>query len=479
MKRTLSTLLILLLVISACTLSGCSPDTEAVIEESLDNKNSELITLITDAEDISVIRNYLISWANDNDIRVSYDEYGNVIFSSKATEGYKDAETNIFQCTIDLDEPEATASSIAVALSIIEEAENHGFIRILFTPPGGISSILKTYITADNFISLDWNEKNSILVGSAGSDVYKMTSDIKWTSPSYTNAYRIEIDGLPSNDFATSDKFPNPITIVGDILATAKSSNILLEIAEFNGGTASDVCPSGVSCTILINQKDVGSMKKRLQSAIENCYDKYTLDSETFTFTFEEVEVPDEIISYEDTANIISFLYTCIDGNYLKDDAGEVIAKSNIGLIKTSDKGFEAEVCVKSKSADVLQEMETTFETICGLSNISFSKTTGDPVWETNTVSDDGIYSEENTLGDADESELNTLITRLKSASTEITGKTPKTARTFDKTACAAAAKRNPNMNIVAICSDNDHMLETTETILLYLESGNAVAAEQ
>ncbi len=478
MKKFTIYILVFIMLISAVLLYGCAPQNSPADKEALDQKYTEILSLLDTSDSMDTISDYLTSWANENDIPVSHDHAGNIIMSAPATEGYENAESNIFQCTIVLDDKEHTAAEIAVASHIISNSKNHGFIRVLFTPPDGLQKLSRTYINANNFISLDCDNENSILVGSAGTDYYTMTTDLEWAAPSYTDAYQIVITGLPKTKLASSESQLNPITVIGDILATAKSNSILLEIAEFNGGTDRDTYPSSVTCTLLVNQKDANTIKKRISNAVDDFYDHYNTDPETFSFTYSEVEAPEKVISYEDTARLISFLYTCLDGNYLKDDAGEVIAKANISTISTENGRFHAEVCAASKSSDVLQEMETIFETICGLSNISYTKENGSPVWESTLDPESTVYSENDTLDNQTLSERNTLIKSLSAAFDDVTGKSPSLIRTFDYTPCATAFNRSASMNVIAFGISENNISEATEILVKYLELNN-IADEQ
>lgn len=475
MKKIIIYLLVLTLLVSTLFLSGCTNQNTPTDEQDIDKQYSELVETLNAFESADDASNYLVKWANEREVPVSHDSFGNVIMSSKSTEGYEDAESTVFQCTVDLENIEQTAAEMFVASRILTHAEHHGFVRMLFTPPDGLQKLSKTYINANNFISLDCSDANAILVGSAGNDYYTMTTDLEWTSPSYTNAYQIVIEGLPQTKFNSSASRPNLITVIGDILATAKSNSILIEIAEFNGGSSRDTYPSNVTCTLLVNQKDANTVKKRISNAMDNFYNRYDVDPDTFVFTYNEVEVPDKVISYEDTARLISFLYTCLDGNYLKDDAGEVIAKANISTISTENGHFSAEVCAASKSNDVLYEMETIFETICGLSNISYTKEAGNPVWESTDETADTFYSEENVLNNESISDTNSLIQSLTAAAETVIGKIPSLVRTFDSTPCAIANKRMENMNVAAYGITPDNILEAIKVLTTYLSNSNNI----
>ncbi len=472
MKRIISFIIAAVFIFS---LFACSDDTEEQIDTYIHTHYDEIYEAICAADDVSDVSDYILEWADSSGIKALKDSSSNVIMSSDATPGYEDAESTAFQCTIDLENPEHTALSVSIASYIISESSQHGFLRVIFTSsPDGIAKISRSHLqNIDNFISLDWYEKSELLVGSAGNEYYSITHELEWEAPSYTKAYEISV--YVPDDIKSADTYlhKNPITYIGDILARAKSSNILLEVAGFNGGDSADTYPHRVSCVILVNQNDISKITRSINAAKEEFDHMYGADDSEYFFNFTEVETPDKVISYEDTANLISFLYTCIDGTYLKDDAGEVIAIANVGKIRTTSGNLEIEICASSKSSAVLSEMNSEFDTICGLCDISYSVKSGVPVWENRTETDSESYSEAETLENGYITASNELIDAIDVQIKEITGKESRKVRIFDETACSEAAKRNPEMNIVGFGLTKDDMLEQTEILINYLASLN------
>ena len=117
--------------------------------------------------------------------------------------------------------------------------------------------------------------------------------------------------------------------------------------------------------------------------------------------------------------------------------------------------------------------MNSEFDTICGLCDISYSVKSGVPVWENRTETDSESYSEAETLENGYITASNELIDAIDVQIKEITGNESRKVRIFDETACSEAAKRNPEMNIVGFGLTKDDMLEQTEILINYLASLN------
>lgn len=463
MKKITSFIIITIMILSSFALFGCRDDEEEQIDTFLHTHYDEIKAMLEKAEDTDDVTSYLTEWADNAGIKVNKDRESNVIMTADPTDGYEDAESAIFQCTVDLEDPDRTALSMSIASYIISESEQHGLIRAVFTSsPESIEKLGNVYLLGiDNFISLDWYGENELLYGSAGSEYYTITHELDWNLPSYTQAYDISVfipDNIPYSDTHLHE---NSIRAVGNILARAKSSNILLEVAGFNGGDAADTYPARVSCTVLVNQNEVASLGRIVNEVKAEFDDMYSSDESGYFFNFTETDVPDKVISYEDTANLISFLYTCIDGTYIKDDNGEVIARTNIGKIRTTSGNLEIEICASSKSSAALTEMNSVFDTICGLCDISYESRPVIPVWESNS-----------------EIKSNSLIGAIDSETNEITGKKTKKIRIFDENVCSLAALCNPEMNVIAFGVTEDSMLETTEIFINYLADSSGLPDE-
>ncbi len=472
MKRAISCALVLILVLQALLFTGCNDDKSNGTETILNENYTSVLGVLQNSTDLSVVQTYLIKWATVNDIKVSHDRYNNVIMSIKAAPGYEDVDSTILQCTLSLDEPEQTANAISVMQYIVKHSKDHGFIRLIFTgntnnAHEGIQNIKSTYLDGKNLISLDGADNNSLIVASAGSQLYNMTRNIKRQPPTYPITYEISIKNLVGAPLSDEEAHPNPITVIGDLLASAKSSGILMEIASFSGGTDPSHYPESASAVILINQNDVKKLTRLVEKNQEKLYSKYAEQEPDAVYDFIEAERPDSVLSFDDSSNLISFLYACINGTYLKNDDGEVIAKSNIGKITIDDKKLEILIDARSKSNTILDEMDTLFATVCGLCNIDYNKTLIYPIWEKNA---EFLYDESSDIEEDVALSANPLVTNLSQIMKSYSGKEPEYKRILDYTACAVAEARNPSLNAVSLGITKDTPVDQTQILLNYLQ---------
>lgn len=473
MKRKISWFFVLLLMMQAFLFTGCDNIEDDYTQTVLNENYTSVFGVLQHAEDLAEIQTYLIKWANKNNVKVSHDKYNNVIMSTSASEGYENEPSTILHATISLDEPENTAHAVSVIQYIIKNVKNHGFIRFLFTADTdhsheGIQHIKKSYLYGDNFISLDHFADDSLLIASAGAEVYTMARDIKRVKPSYPIAYEISLQGLSGASISDETARPNPITIIGDLLASAKSNGVLMEIASFNGGTHPGNYPDGATAVILINQNDVNRLTRLVTRNQESMQNRYAAQEPNFTYTLTEIAAPDAVLSDDDTSKLISFLYACIKGNYLKNDDGEIIAKSNMGKISTEGNRLEILIESRSKSSAVLDEMNILFETVCGLCDLSYSKKQAYPIWESNARFS---YDENsNIIADADLS-ANPLVAELSEVIKEHTGKNPQYTRTLDYTANAILADRHSEINAVALGLTPQTVVIQTKILLDFLSN--------
>lgn len=462
MKKIISLVLITTLLLISCT--GCFfKENQTVFEEELtidlNNLYEDLVEKLPLTTDIKAQKEYLIKWANIHNIPVSYDNNNNIIMSKKATEGYEDAKNTIIQCNIGSEDSIKQYQALATSLYLINNVEKHGFIRVIFTSIidnkfTGAQTISTNYLRADNLINLTWAKKTSFTIGSAGTSEYDFSKELEWIKPTYPNAYEISIKGLNGGSSGiTSGRHPNPIKIIGDFLASAKSKGVLIELASFNGGETAGNYPSNATAVLLINDNDKHKFEKWFNSYASKFDNKYNDIEKNYSYTMTPVECPQFVISKEDSTNILSLLYTMINGIYLKSDEGKIIATSNIGTIGTTSGNLDLTICARSLNEDTLKEMSSTFEIICGLNNVSYNVTNQTPIWNENTESPLLIRLTDLFLNDFDKKISNKTIT--------------------ENTECALFKTRNENLDIISVSVNFDNGVTEIEALQSFLESLN------
>ena len=461
MKRILSLILTMTLIISC--LTGCFAEEETTTAEEkmkaqITMLYNGLLVSLPDITDIDAQKDYLYDWATKNNIAAVFDTNGNVIMSKKATAGYEEAPATTFHCSLGVGDPLEQYQTMASAMYLINNLENHGFLRILFTPATenslyGAENLKESYLESETLINLSFAEKTSFTVGSAGTSNYTLSKDLEWISPTYPNAYEISIQGLNGGSSSiVSGSHPNPIKILGNFLASAKSKGVLMELASFVGGQQANQYPESATAVVLINDNDVAKFEKWVNNEIEEFADKYSEHELEYTFTMTPVEeIPQTVISKEESTNVLSLLYTMINGIYLKDEENAIIAVSNIGKINTSDETLTVDICARSLDAAILEEMGTTFEVICGLNDIICTKTNNSSIWVSNL----------------DSPILNTLTDIYKTNF----DKDIKNKSIMQNTECSIFKEKNPELDVISVGVNIENNITEIEVIKMYLES--------
>lgn len=460
MKKIISLILIIILVLLACT--GCNKN-ETEFEEKLATELNaiyeDLLEDLPDTTDIAAQKEYLIKWASNHNVPVSYDKQNNIIMSKKATKGYEDAQGTIIQCPIGVGEPFEQYQPMATALYLIDKVEKHGFIRVVFTTAtenelNGAQTISTNYLRGDNLINLTWAEKTAFTIGSAGTTEYDFSKQLQWIAPTYPNAYEISIKGLNGGSSGvTSGSHPNPIKIIGDFLASAKSKGVLIELASFNGGETGRNYPSEATAVVLINDNDISRFEKWFENDASKFEDKYNDTEENYTYTMAPVASPQFVISKDDSTKVFSLLYTMINGIYLKSDEGEIVATSNIGAIRTSTGNLDVTICARSLKEDTMQEISSTFAVICGLNDVSYKVTNQSPIWN--------------------ENEESPLLLRLTDLFLKDFDKEIKNKTTMKDTECALFKTRNQNLDVISMSVNFENGITEIEALQKFVESLN------
>lgn len=463
MKRKLSVFLVALLLITSFSSCGIGANDEIRNDEIETGVLEEYNNLINASKNFTTIEkfdNYLLKWANKRNIKASYDAYENVIFSKSPTTGYENGNSINIQTSIGLTDLEERCLSIAMSLFLIENVSENNFMRIIFTNNdkgdfSGAKGISSRYLFADNQVNLDWSydkgkkpPKLTVLRGSAGASIAQMSQPLVYTSSNYSNTYEISINNLNGGDSSVSTGLhPNPIKIIGDLLASCKASGILFELGSFNGGSSPFTYPTNATLTLVINDNDVNKFTKKVENSQENFKDTFGDSEENYTYEMTEINPLDQVLSLENTDSIVSVLYTLTNGVYLRDeDTGETIATSNIGQVSTLNNGFQLIVCGRSVEKDGLEQLKDSYNTIASLSDLNYKLLDERPLWESKND--------------------NELLDKITDLANNKYGIEPKIMRTFIETENSFFSKNKYLINLVSIKINIDNFIPQTQILL-------------
>lgn len=440
---------IIALIIAACLIgvavfavSTCEKEEEADLSSKVKKKITAYRTDLADsAETLDTtekIKKYLCNWAEAKGIDYTVDEADNVILEVNTSEDYKDAAPTVVLCSYDPNHFNDCIDPISVGLYLAKNNENTGKLNVIFTKEDshnfeGVDRLSKKYFPDNaNVFNINGGTKNMWSTTTAGSSSYMFSGDINRIEPKGNKAYKISISGLPGgtpNEKIAS--YPNPIKELGDLLAYFKTNSVIFELAKINGGTSGNLYPKGASCTIVIDEDYIEKFEKRMATAMETFNDKY--EKYGAVYEYKEVKVPKSVLSNDDMNKLISILYTLVDGVYERDEEDNILSITNIGAIKCQDDTCTIYASGNSLTAKGLNQIDLSYTTICGLSDIEYNKTAAQEGWSIKKP------------------EENPFVQEVSSAFKEYSDGTMHYRDNIAATNCSYIYQKNPNCNLMNI----------------------------
>lgn len=398
MKRVLSLLTIIITGVSLL-LSGCTGevDRNAELRESLKATQTSLSdTFKEESCDFSIVSEYLRAWADSSNVDILMSEDSYVILQNPATEGADREESTTFQCSVNTNDCEKSLEIMATALTCLLGPETHGDLRLIVTEykdgqRTGAQSVPASYLKCDNFINMQYSKTTSVYTSGPETVTCTMKTPSSPTEPSYEEAYNITLKIDKYTDpysFDKSNNYPNPINVIGSLLAGAKSAGKLFDVASFSSSAVDSYGPYEATATVVINSSHVDSFMSRFEKSYENVEDRFkNIDSE-FIYTITPVDMPDSVLGEDAANNLISLMYTLNTGIcYQDEDSGLIQAASYISSIST-DKKITVKVNARARSGESLDELIKEYEITSGLCDISYSCDEKSTVWTSSPDSD-------------------------------------------------------------------------------------------
>jgi dipeptidase D len=510
MKRLAAAALILSMVFTAFT--GCVGNKEeenddAAVQAAILYEFNHISQIPRESGHEKEISAYLRSWAKDNGLDSARDSLNNIIIDLPASPGYEDAPLTIIQSNMDTRiavsadsqfDPQSdpltvtddgislhaegtsigagSGAGMAAALYILKHARAHGPVRAIFTSDGeagmtGAEKLNEKYLDGDYLINLSWDSGGGVGLGSGGTAAFDMTHKIQWVDPQNAIPYTLSLSGLNGGDDGkeAGSHGTNAIKAIGDILANAQGKGILFELGSFNGGSSRDTIAQSASALIVINESDVKKMQNQIDDSIKAFDDAYGGVEENYTFTYQEAQMPEKVVSFEDTGSIISFLYGILNGvqSMSEEYEGVVDSFSNLGMVSTATGDFICQISAGATSDVELYKITSAHETISGMSGMEYTYYDGVPRWP-----------------DHPDSVLYAAVSDIWS---ELYGDKPKGAIVHYPLEFGWFAKKNPRLQIISIGPDIENaglpgealVLETVtrpaNVVLTFLERINEV----
>jgi len=456
MKKLIALIIAACLIgVSVFVVATCEKEEEVHLSSKVEQKISAYRTDLEDSSSTlnttKAIKSYLTNWAESKGINYTVDDHHNVIMKVKTSADYKNASPSVLVCGYDPEHFDHCIDPMSVALYVAKNNEETGELTVIFTEDKdhnftGIKKLSKKYFPDNaNVFTLNGGSKNMWSTTTAASSTYRFTSKVKHTEPEGTKAYRISISGfsggIPDEKIAS---YPNPIKELGDLLAYFKTNSLIFELSEIHGGTSGNLYPKEASAVIVIDEDDQEKFEKRITTAIENF--KYPS-----AYTYKEVKIPKQVLSSDDMNKFISLLYTLVDGVYERDEEDEIISITNIGSIDCDGNTYTIEASGNSLTEKDLNQIDLSYTTICGLSNIQYKKTSAQKGWSIEKPEED------------------VFVQQVSAAFKEYSDGTMHYRDNIAVTNCSYIYDKNPKCNLMSITVNKARIEKYAGTIVTFL----------
>ncbi len=469
MSKKLISILITIALCCSAILAGCTQEEKPEdktdgLKEKIDFKIDAYLSDLTDSKDAMEsnehIADYLRHWAKAKGVSLKEDDKGNLFMHKDSSEEYAGTPTTCIICPYDHKQFDSFIYPMALSLYCIKNNESTGNLVIVFTPEDahdfyGVRALNKDSIPENaNIICLNASEKGVFALKSGASSVYHFSEKIKRQKPSYNKAYRISITGLPSRqpDSRISD-VPNPITRLEGLLANLKSRNIGFEIADFAGGIDDKLYAGSCAMTVVVDPNKEQTFADRMNQEIESWTNKYSEDYPDAQYTFEPVKTPGAVLSKDDANKFVNYMYTLLNGEYSRNDEGDLVSICNISRVSMSRDRIEIGSVAYSMDIIDLSTIDMDEETLCSLSGINYEKVSESPMWK---APEDTDFSG-----------------KLAAAYRKATSKSLAYSESVTSTMAPYVENRTGNRNIICVTLSKNIVKDCTETIITYLISLN------
>lgn len=412
--RRFFTVFITMILLSGVFLFGCS-------EEQID-RGKELRPVMETCDSkwtldfpdgtasFKQLADYIARWGDNAglDITKKADHY--MVLTNPATKGMKKEPSVTLSVSVDPSMLRTDGPQLSLGMASVLGPLQHGRLRLIITEVSdelypGAEELDPKYLKCDHFIDLCTGSSDMIYTAGPMHSTGLLTCGAKRTSPEYGNAFRISIhipDEIDPYVYDKEHSLPNPVNVIGDLLASAKSSGRLFEIASFTAKENGDFLPTDAKAVVVIDDNNVEAFQKRFEKsyeAFEKRFGELELVSESekdeadetaaeeeappaFTYTMEPVDVPSRVLRQNASDNIISLMYTLQTGIHLQDEAsGDLTAASYIRSLSTRGGKFRLVLDMRSRDQASMEEMSGNYLITSGLCDVDYENSAPDRLW--------------------------------------------------------------------------------------------------
>ena len=372
---------------------------------------------------------YLLQWAEKNNIEAKRDKIGNVLMSKSATKGKENSPSVLLQSHMDMvceknnnvdfdfdkdpivpridgewvkatgttlgaDDGIGMASQMAVLLSTDIA---HGPIEALFTVDEetgltGAFEIQENFFKSKILINLDSEDEGELFIGCAGGIDTLATFDFeKEAVPSNQTAFKIEVTGL--NGGHSGDEIDkglgNANKIMNRFLWNGEAFNLKLSL--LNGGNLRNAIARESTAIFTIDNDKTTEFKNFFETLSTDIKKELAVTEPNLEINLNTAEMPQFVIDENTQYNLLNALYACPHGviSMSQEMKGMVETSTNLASVKMDLDKMQITVTTsqRSDSTSAKKDIKDMVASVFILAGANVEHSDGYPGWKPNTQS--------------------------------------------------------------------------------------------
>ncbi len=409
MKKAVAWVLVIALVVTSAAFifTSCGTNEKKLsknVENDIKTYSDALKEKMSTADSAGDFADLLYDYCDEQGFDVKKAAGKNIIITADKTDNSTDTESKLFVLEFKNEADEGSCETIANALAMINNLEEHGDISLVMMPYSqsddiGLSKLSSKYLKADKIYNLTHTDDITLFDSVAGSKSYTISDNLTKQSVKGNLAYKIKISGLKSKDSGDrSEEYINPIVYIRDFLSDIKSDSINVEIASFESTGSLYSYPNEATATIVIENGAKTDFTKAIEKEKESFEKNKGEENIDATLEITEADMPRYAYSYDDTSSILALLQTLTDGIFATtkpDYEGDVLGISTIYSVSTKN-GIAVKSVGRYADDKTKKEMDTTFAAIADLADFKLKQKDMKSIWsqsENNIVTDEAFKS--------------------------------------------------------------------------------------
>jgi len=423
---------------------------------------------------------YIISVAEQNNLKWKKDEVGNVVVSKDATPGYENSIGVILQGHLDMvceknsdvnfdftqDPIQAEVKNdwiqakgttlgsdngigLCAALAIMEDnGLQHPAMEFLFTVEEetgliGAARIQPGFLSGKRLLNLDSEEEGEFTIGCAGGADSEISLPLERTKIQNGNLYRIKLFGLRGghSGIDINQGRGNAVKLLARMLWQTQTDVVSpFNLISFEGGNLRNAIPREAWADLYVDPENV----ENLRSLFEKAYNKINFEVKAIEtgikFSFEKLENNKlDPLQTESQKRLISLLLSIPHGVIaMHPEMKDLVeTSSNLAACHTSEANAEIICSSRSSTASAIESTRDAIAAACTLAGAQITQPEGYPGWTPNLQS--------------------SLLQSLKDVYTNKFQKEPKIAAIHAGLECGIIGEKFPGMDMISFGPTIEH----------------------